>query len=119
MHHLLMHAAGPKNPLHGITLEKMVTQLQAHYGWDMLGRMIKINSFNWHPSIKSSLTFLRKTPWARQKVEELYIDSLPDIRAAEKAALEGNEIPAEEPANIEDPTNREVSTEPTTPADPS
>lgn len=77
-----MHAAGPKNPLHGITLEKMVTDLQAHYGWDMLGRMIKINSFNWHPSIKSSLVFLRKTPWARQKVEELYVDTLPDLKAA-------------------------------------
>ncbi len=77
-----MHAAGPKNPLHGITLEKMVTDLQAHYGWDMLGRMIKINSFNWQPSIKSSLVFLRKTPWARQKVEELYVDTLPDLKAA-------------------------------------
>lgn len=77
-----MHAAGPKNPLHGITLEKMVTDLQAHYGWDMLGRMIKINSFNWQPSIKSSLVFLRKTPWARQKVEELYVDSIPDMKAA-------------------------------------
>lgn len=76
-----MYAAGPKNPLHGITLEMMVTQLQAHYGWEMLGRMIKINCFNWQPSVKSSLVFLRKTPWARQKVEELYIDSLPDIKA--------------------------------------
>lgn len=76
-----MYAAGPKNPLHGITLEMMVTQLQAHYGWEMLGRMIKINCFNWQPSIKSSLAFLRKTPWARQKVEELYLDSLPDIKA--------------------------------------
>jgi uncharacterized protein (DUF2132 family) len=75
-----MHAAGPKNPLHGITLEKMLTQLQAHYGWEMLGRMIKVNCFNWQPSIKSSLTFLRKTPWARQKVEELYIDTLPDFQ---------------------------------------
>ncbi len=75
----LMHAAGPKNPLHGITLEKIVTQLEAHYGWEMLGRMIKINCFTWQPSIKSSLTFLRKTPWARAKVEELYLSSLPDF----------------------------------------
>jgi uncharacterized protein (DUF2132 family) len=74
-----MHAAGPKNPLHGVTLEKMLTDLEAHYGWEMLGRMIKINCFNFHPSIKSSLTFLRKTPWAREKVEALYIDSLPDL----------------------------------------
>ena len=74
-----MHAAGPKNPLHGVTLEMIVTRLEAHYGWEMLGRMIKINCFTWQPSIKSSLTFLRKTPWARTKVEELYISSLPDF----------------------------------------
>ncbi len=78
-----MHAAGPKNPLHGVTLEMMVTRLQAHYGWEMLGRMIKINCFNWQPSIKSSLTFLRRTPWARQKVEELYLDTLPDLKGVE------------------------------------
>ncbi|HEY1081679.1 MAG TPA: VF530 family protein [Prosthecobacter sp.] len=77
-----MYAAGPNNPLHGITLEKMVTDLQAYYGWEMLGRMIKINCFNWQPSVQSSLKFLRKTPWARQKVEELYVDSLPDMKAA-------------------------------------
>jgi hypothetical protein len=75
-----MHAAGPKNPLHGITLEKMLIQLEAHYGWEMLGQMIKINCFNFHPSIKSSLVFLRRTPWARAKVEELYLDSLPDMQ---------------------------------------
>lgn len=77
-----MYAAGPNNPLHGITLEKMVTDLQAYYGWEMLGRMIKINCFNWQPSVQSSLKFLRKTPWARQKVEELYVDSIPDMKAA-------------------------------------
>ena len=83
-----MHAAGPKNPLHGITLEMMVTRLQAHYGWEMLGRMIKINCFNWQPSIKSSLKFLRKTPWARAKVEELYISTIPDFEAAETSRSE-------------------------------
>jgi uncharacterized protein (DUF2132 family) len=87
-----MHAAGPKNPLHGITLEKMLNQLVEHYGWEMLGQMIKINCFNFHPSIKSSLVFLRKTPLARTKVEELYIDSLPDmqpkVESAEAAAAE-------------------------------
>ena len=76
-----MHAAGPKNPLHGITLQMMVTQLVEHYGWEMLGRMIPINCFNWQPSIKSSLVFLRRTPWAREKVEALYLDSLPDMQA--------------------------------------
>lgn len=75
-----MHAAGPKNPLHGITLQMIVTQLVEHYGWEMLGRMIPINCFNWQPSIKSSLVFLRRTPWAREKVEALYIDSLPDMQ---------------------------------------
>lgn len=59
----------------------MLEQLVAHYGWEMLGRMIPINCFNWHPSIKSSLTFLRRTQWARDKVEALYLDSLPDMKA--------------------------------------
>lgn len=68
-----MHAAGPNNPLHGITLEKIVTELVDYYGWEELGQMIRINCFNSDPSIKSSLTFLRKTPWARDKVEALYL----------------------------------------------
>ena len=83
-----MHAAGPKNPLHGITLEMMVTQLQEHYGWDMLGRIIKINCFNWQPSIKSSLTFLRRTPWARAEVEKLYLETLPDLQAKQESPKE-------------------------------
>ncbi|MFT6077098.1 MAG: hypothetical protein ACJA02_001181 [Myxococcota bacterium] len=66
----------PKDPLHGITLEKIVTQLVASHGWERLGKMISINCFKSDPSIKSSLKFLRKTPWAREKVEELYIQSL-------------------------------------------
>ena len=61
------------NPLHGITLERILVQLVDYYGWDELGYKININSFNVNPSINSSLKFLRKTPWARQKVEELYI----------------------------------------------
>ena len=60
------------NDLHGVTLEAMVTRLQAHYGWDQLGRKIDINCFISDPSIKSSLKFLRRTPWARIQVEELY-----------------------------------------------
>jgi uncharacterized protein (DUF2132 family) len=63
----------PKNPLHGITLEQIVTSLFEHYGWDELGRRIKIKCFKSNPSVQSSLKFLRKTPWARQKVEDLYI----------------------------------------------
>ena len=61
------------NPLHGKTLERILVQLVDHYGWDELGYKININSFNVNPSINSSLKFLRKTPWARQKVEELYV----------------------------------------------
>lgn len=66
----------PNNPLHGLTLEKIVTTLQEHYGWDGLAKRININCFKSDPSIKSSLKFLRKTPWARDKVESLYISTL-------------------------------------------
>ncbi|NOY23780.1 MAG: DUF2132 domain-containing protein [Acidobacteria bacterium] len=59
--------------LHGITLEKIVNILVDHYGWDALGKRINIRCFNNDPSVKSSLKFLRKTPWARKKVEDLYI----------------------------------------------
>jgi uncharacterized protein (DUF2132 family) len=65
----------PNNPLHGVTLEMMLNQLVAHYGWKELGGMIPIRCFTSDPSIKSSLTFLRRTPWARQKVEELYLQT--------------------------------------------
>ncbi|QEQ95678.1 DUF2132 domain-containing protein [Neptunomonas concharum] len=61
------------NPLHGLTLERIVTELEARYGWDELGSLINIRCFTSDPSIKSSLKFLRKTPWAREKVEQLYI----------------------------------------------
>jgi uncharacterized protein (DUF2132 family) len=66
----------PKNPLHGKTLEMILNHLVDLYGWEDLGQIIPINCFNHDPSIKSSLTFLRKTPWARKKVEDLYINSL-------------------------------------------
>ena len=61
------------NPLHGITLENVVVKLQEHYGWDELAHRININCFKIDPSVKSSLKFLRKTPWARDEVESLYI----------------------------------------------
>mgnify|MGYP003412535435 len=61
------------NPLHGKTLESILIELQKHFGWDELGNMIRINCFISDPSITSSLKFLRKTPWARKKVEDLYI----------------------------------------------
>ncbi|WPP45650.1 VF530 family protein [Pseudomonas sp. AN-1] len=63
----------PKNPLHGVTLEALLTELVAHYGWDGLAQRIDIRCFKANPSIKSSLTFLRRTPWAREKVEALYV----------------------------------------------
>ena len=61
------------NPLHGVKLEKIVTDLQQHYGWDGLAARIEINCFRSDPSVKSSLKFLRRTPWARNKVEQLYL----------------------------------------------
>jgi uncharacterized protein (DUF2132 family) len=63
----------PNNPLHGITLEKLLIQLVDHYGWDELGRQIDIRCFNWEPGIKSSLKFLRKNQWARDQVEALFL----------------------------------------------
>lgn len=65
----------PNNPLHGITLEMIVTQLVSQYGWVELGKRIPIKCFTENPSIKSSLKFLRQTAWARKKVEELYLRS--------------------------------------------
>lgn len=66
----------PNNPLHGVTLEKILLQLVEQYGWEEMGRQINIRCFNFDPSIKSSLTFLRKTPWAREQVEQLYLKSI-------------------------------------------
>ncbi len=65
----------PKNPLHGVTLEAILERLVAHYGWPVLGSLININCFTSDPSIKSSLKFLRRTPWARSKVEALYVQA--------------------------------------------
>jgi uncharacterized protein (DUF2132 family) len=61
------------NPLHGITLEMVLNRLVEKYGWEEMGRRVEIRCFNYDPSVKSSLQFLRKTPWARKKVEELYL----------------------------------------------
>ncbi|MCB9312332.1 MAG: DUF2132 domain-containing protein [Lewinellaceae bacterium] len=63
----------PNNPLHGVKLEDMVSRMVDHYGWAELGRQIPIRCFTNDPSIKSSLTFLRKTPWARERVEQMYL----------------------------------------------
>ena len=66
-----------KDPLHGITLQKIVEKLVDYYGFDTLGELINIKCFKDNPTIKSSLTFLRKANWARKKVEELYIRTIP------------------------------------------
>ena len=71
----LTHTIHPNNPLHGKTLEAILNELVAHYGWQELALTITIKCFQTDPSIKSSLIFLRKTPWARKKVENLYIDT--------------------------------------------
>lgn len=75
-----MEKSKSKDPIHGITLLKIVEQLVAHYGFDTLGELIKIKCFTDNPSVKSSLTFLRKTDWARKQVEELYVSSLSKFR---------------------------------------
>ena len=70
-----------KDPLHGIKIKKIVEALVQHYGFDTLGELVRIKSFNENPSVKSSLTFLRKTDWARKQVEDLYIKTLPKIQS--------------------------------------
>ena len=70
----------PGNPLHGVKLETIVTALAAHYGWEGLGQRINIRCFTSEPSVASSLKFLRKTPWAREKVESLYLFMLREVR---------------------------------------
>ena len=71
-----MNDIQPKNPLHGITLEKLLNDLVAFYGWSQLGKKIDIRCFTQDPSVSSSLKFLRKTPWARERVEALYIEMI-------------------------------------------
>jgi uncharacterized protein (DUF2132 family) len=74
--------AQPRNPLHGVTLETIVAELADFYGWDGLGQRVPIRCFTLDPSVGSSLKFLRKTPWAREKVESLYLFMLREARRA-------------------------------------
>ena len=76
----------PRNPLHGKTLEAIVTELADYFGWNELGARINIRCFTHDPSVGSSLKFLRKTPWARDKVESLYLFMLRDMRRAERGS---------------------------------
>lgn len=73
-----MEEKQPNNPLHGVKLADIVEFLQVMYGWEELGRRIRIRCFTHDPSVKSSLVFLRRTPWAREKVEQLYLRSIPN-----------------------------------------
>lgn len=75
----------PRNPLHGMTLKAIVRALEAHYGWAELGARIPVRCFTHDPSVESSLKFLRKTPWAREKVESLYLFMLRDAARAGRA----------------------------------
>ena len=75
-------AAQPRNPLHGVTLEAMVVALSEHFGWRGLGERIPVRCFQSDPSVSSSLKFLRKTPWAREKVEGLYLFMLRERQRA-------------------------------------
>jgi uncharacterized protein (DUF2132 family) len=78
--------AQPRNRLHGMTLEAIVTALEAQYGWDGLAERIPVRCFTHDPSVQSSLKFLRKTPWAREKVEGLYLFMLRDAQRARQSA---------------------------------
>lgn len=71
---LALKSSASHDPLHGVTLEKLLTELVSEFGWPELGQRIPVRCFLYDPSIKSSLTFLRKTPWARTKVEQLYVE---------------------------------------------
>ncbi len=75
----------PRNPLHGITLERIVRELVDHFGWDGLAEQVRIRCFTHDPSVSSSLAFLRKTPWARAKVESLYLFMLREIARQARA----------------------------------
>ncbi len=78
-------APQPRNPLHGVTLADMLDELVAHFGWPELGQRIPVRCFTHDPTVTSSLKFLRKTPWAREKVEGLYLFMLREQRRNEKA----------------------------------
>jgi uncharacterized protein (DUF2132 family) len=85
----------PRNPLHGITLEAILTDLVERHGWEGLAQRINVRCFTQNPSIKSSLTFLRKTPWARAKVESLYLHSAAHPRKTPKTPAADVHLPAE------------------------
>ncbi len=90
-----MNPSQPNNPLHGVTLKAMLEYLVAEYGWERLGERINIHCFHYEPSINSSLRFLRKTDWARAKVERLYLDSISYDQRHRKSEPRVDESPSE------------------------
>ncbi len=92
----------PKNPLHGVTLAQIVTTLSEHYGWEELGKQVVIRCFTHEPSVASSLKFLRRTPWAREKVESFYLWHLRDLRRQARAFAGSSPPQAEEGASDQD-----------------
>lgn len=86
-------AAQPRNPLHGVTLQAMVEGLANYFGWEELGERIPVRCFQSDPSVPSSLKFLRKTPWAREKVESLYLFMLRDQRRYAAATQSSAHLP--------------------------
>ena len=79
-----MQEIQPNNPLHGVTLKQLLNELVAFHGWDGFGRKIEIRCFTHDPSIPSSLKFLRRTPWARERVESLYIEMVQGVVARQR-----------------------------------
>jgi uncharacterized protein (DUF2132 family) len=86
------------DPLHGVTLERMLNELVDHLGWEAMGKRIAIRCFTSDPSVSSSLKFLRKTPWAREKVEGIYLSMLCE-RARQARRLQPGKFPSPEPAD--------------------
>lgn len=105
-----MNDPQPNNPLHGVTLKAMVEYLVDEYGWGRLGERIRIDCFNYDPSINSSLKFLRKTDWARAKVERLYLDSISYDERKGKQSSQATETPAK-PGSVWDQARRRDSNE--------
>lgn len=89
MHEAPPPTVQPRNPLHGVTLETIVRALEARYGWEDLAQRIPVRCFSHDPSVNSSLKFLRKTPWAREKVEGLYLFMLREEKRMQRSLPEG------------------------------
>jgi uncharacterized protein (DUF2132 family) len=94
----------PKNPLHGVTLAQIVTTLSEYYGWEELGKQVVIRCFTHDPSLASSLKFLRRTPWAREKVESFYLWHLRDLRRQARADARPG-VPGAGGEDVRDPSS--------------